>query len=289
MTIQAAVQSAPPLVHGLQSMMRGIKLAQVTFAPTVAQAALKQLVGGAAATREAMPDQLALDHDSLVQVAALFAVRRNEVTVGYRTMFLLYDVKGPTFVGTDYGEASDVDARYRGTDILAMPIVGASELVDPTPGGGPIDHWGPTLALAYDRCSELLAKAPGTSMPPSGSVPFVTMPTALPVLGLGAIAIIVAGVAVMAIGAVAVYRYLDPQARLQIASVEAAGAAYRARLDVAKTTGQLPPPSPIEEANAEAVKTSAREASKPDWLAAGGIVGGVAVGAVLASAIGARR
>lgn len=254
---------------------RGIRFARVEWNPLAALAAMTAIA------ERPGPEQVlglsTIDHNVAVQIVSLFSVQRNNVLLQRAGTMAKY--KAGRFFGTEtiYNapDAADRADNLRKEGFEVMPIVGLEPLHDLTPGKGPIERWGPTLALALDRCSVIIAKSPRAGV--EGGAPIV------PVVEPITIAIIVGGVAVTVIAGVAVFRALDPDARIQLAQVQAATKAYIARLEVFKQTGKMPPVSAIEKSNAEAVVTRAREMGKSDWLIAGAAVGGTVAGAAAAS------
>ncbi len=194
--------------------------------------------------------------------------------------------------------------QYRGTRIVNassdwseeetyLPIVGESPLpsaiglfggthwTSATYADRPLPGWPRLLCLATDRLLTQIAQAEqGGEVPEGyGAEPILGgyQPAALPI---GAIAVIVGGAAVAVIGGLAVWRYLDPDVRIRAAAIDASLRSYQARLATAQVTGIMPDASPIEIANAAAVKAAADEQQQRYWLigAAGvlGIAGGAA-------------
>lgn len=219
-----------------------------------------------------------LDQGDATQLATDLSVIRHTATLEEIGCWAIFDAAG-AFRGKRY-------ERLRMPDVpegwQALPIVGDERLPSTTPlaGEGLPKDWGRQLALAIDRTIEQIAKAKTAAGAPAG-FGSLTVPIASPAL----VAIIVGGAALAVIGTVAAWRYLDPGLRTRIAEVRAAAKSYQDRLRVKNETGTMPPPSPIETSNADAVATAAGEREKSDWLWGAAAVGGITGGSLLTAVI----
>lgn len=247
--------------------------------------AVASVVQGYAAA--GMPDKgPGVTQGDAVQLATHLAVLRNAVTYRRRGPAARYVVAGGEYQGTVFaskrGSEIDLVAEHVKAQQAVYPIVGDERLYDPWPGSGPKgkpNGWGPLLALALDNATRRLATAERADAPPPG---YGAIAVLLPPLAIG---IIVGGVAVTVIGAVAAWRYLDPDARKAIAITDAASKAYSERLAQAEVTGIMPPASPIEEQALPAITDLAATEAKRDWIIGGAIVGGIVVTAIGGAAV----
>lgn len=176
---------------------------------------------------------------------------------------------GATFQGIrPVGTEERREIIKKGGAVLA--VVGNGELVLPTEEKAPLgEDWARSLALACDHAIGVvkdLKQGPQAPVRPMEAAPIV----------LPAVGIVVVGAAVSVIGAVSAWRYFDPDARAKVAAITEAAAGYKMRLEVLKNTGTMPPPSGVEEANAELVKKMAGEERTSGWVWAGAVAGGVA-------------
>lgn len=206
-----------------------------------------------------------------VQLATGLSVLRSIVSQPYGAgLFATYDQKG-RFLGERFADSAQLQAWYE-KGITPTAVVGDNALSPNPAGEGVPADWSRQLALACDQCNHMVAKA---RTGPNIGGPIV----ASPVLALPAMTVIVTGAAVAVIGATAAWRYLDGEARAQIAAVEKAAEAYQARLEVYQSTGAMPPASEMETAAAGVVKTLSDKRRANRWYWAGAAVagGGVAI------------
>lgn len=248
-------------------------------------AAVAAAVAGWTAAGEALgPGLVQEDANAL---AAELAIRRNAVTLGLRGRVALLDKEGhyqrEGFASvTRRGELALIyGAATKGEQFF--PIVGDEPLVKRSSGGAPLpDDWNRRLALAIDRSLHLLKNSKQAAAVPAGFGSIsrnVSFPLPVP-----AIYVILAGVAATVVATVAVYRYLDPTARIAIAATDAASKAYAGRLATADVTGIMPPPSPVELANEKMISDLAKQAAGEGWKWAGiGVGGTIAAGLGLAA------
>lgn len=200
------------------------------------------------------------------QLAATFAYSRDWCMWGGATHAAVFHK------GAYVGEEPPPNVSPAELDIV--PVVGDAPYNYIAPGGkGLPENWGLLLGVACDYVLGKVRTAKRSSEIPLGWSMMV--PTAL---GGGIVAIIVGGAAVAIVGAVAAYRYLDPDARAAMATVATAAQLYQARLEVLKKTGKLPDPSPIETSQAEAIKKLAGKGSANGWMLGGAVLGGLAGG-----------
>lgn len=149
-----------------------------------------------------------------------------------------------------------------------LPVLGGTDVL-------PQDHDRRMLVLALDGAIRLIRDAPQ-----GGDTPYNTTPSMLPLLAVPPVAVIVAGAAAAIAAAAVIWRFLDPEARANIAAVAQAGQDYALRLAQAKVTGTLPPPSEMEKGAATAIETLAKGSSSSRWGWAAAGLGGFAAGGV---------
>jgi hypothetical protein len=249
-------------------MPQSWRYARIDYNPAAAELVAATITGWAAMSGvERGPG---LRQDDAAQLAADLAVTRGIIaTAGdpEQTRYAVYD-SGGTFLRVQTPQGPELENGE-----TAIPIAGDY----PFPPAGfkrpydraldPNENWARDLVLAIDRCLRDLKRTEQAGSIPAGygiEIPPDVQLGAVPPLS---IAIIVGGAAVAVIGTVATWRFLNPELRVQVASVRAAAKAYQARLAVLQTTGTMPGASPIEVANAAAV----REASKDQSLWYAGI------------------
>lgn len=223
----------------------------------------------AVAVKLAVADKLSigkgpgLSQDEATQVVADLAWARDVVMYGRPARVAAF--KDGRLVSSDY---------YRAEADENVPMVGDApkrQIVPPSPGLP--DDWGITLSNACDRVLGMVAAAETSSQIPIGySLP---IPAAFPVVA----GLIVGGLAVTVIGAVAAWRYLDPQARTSLALVEASSTAYRSRIASFAETGKMPPASELEQNTAAMVKELAEKGRSAGFLS-GALVAGGALAAI---------
>jgi len=267
-------------------MPQAWRFAQTQYDPATAGMVAAKLAGWAALGGLGPQRGPGLTQNEAVQFALFLAVMRSTIaTRGEFYRVAVYNRRGQ-FEGVE----KLVTIPTTSTDRFYTPIVGD----EPVPPHGlryreawgalnPDPRWGKQLVLAIDRLLTQIAQAErggevpaGYEFPPPGETP--VWPAAFPIAG---IALIVAGSAVAIIGTAAAWRYLDPDVRVRAAEVAAAARSYQVRLENARATGVMQPPSPLELANAAAVKQAA---SEQEWRYAAygaGAVVGIGGGAAL--------
>lgn len=182
---------------------------------------------------------------------------------------------------TAYGRrgVADLVAQIERRGNAAMPVVGDAPFVAPPEAvraSDPAKRWGQKLALALDEVMMRIGKAElGPNIPLGGQ-----QVADLVALQLALIAVIVAGAALSVIGSVAAWRYLDPEFRRDALLVREAAENYAQRLDIFERTGDMPPPSDVENQAVRSVETMAAAREKTDWLTGGLVAGGITVGFV---------
>lgn len=264
------------------------------------QYAQVDMVSGVAETVAAMMGSLSgapiegpgLTQDDVTQLVARWAWRRDRIMRGAadNVKVALYSEQPHLGAGAEQiaettyafrgvweGSTKDLNTKMgKDPTLRAHLIVGDGPIVSPYPGGkGLPDNWAALLGRALDNTTELINKAKKGGTVPAGYASFTQTVVAPLIVG-----IIVGGVAVTVIGTAAVWRYFDPDVRKQVAMLHAASAAFDARVQVAKQTGTLPPPSEIELGAKELVGNAAGEETKRSLLIAGGIAGGLTLGAI---------
>ena len=229
-----------------------------------------------------------LDQGDATQFAAHMAYLRHVCAFGDRWDRMAW-YQGGEFAGVRMiGEATP---RTRGGSLLGYPILGEEPFATPQFGSSGLgDDWNRQLALACDTVLRRLAKAEtADSIAPGWGGEFPGGAEPIPGgIGVGGIAIIVAGAAATIVGTAVAWRYFSPEARIEAASIAAAARAYEARLRAQVQSGVELPPSPIEQAQAERVRSAAREASTNKYTLAGVGLVGLGGGLALASFIRSR-
>lgn len=229
-----------------------------------------------------------LTQEDAVQLASLWAWRRDRFMRGASwevKVSLSGKMKGSktdAFHGVWQGSAAELAKLLTANpELRATLMVGDGPLSSPYPGGGKLgDDWGITLARALDRQTVKIAKARQGGVIPTGYASWTKSVAAPAVVG-----IIVGGAALAVVGSVAVWRYFDPELRKATAVLNAASSAYDARVQVAKQTGKMPPPSLIEEQTQGMISDLSREERNRSLLIGLGIAGGLVGGAVAIAAI----
>ncbi len=253
------------------------RYARVAMVPT-AGATIAASVQAWSVAGSAIP-QAGLSQEDSIQAATDLAILRHTALFGDVGHFAFYDARG-AFMGDAWGRGSEMTMPEGASSAVA--IVGDEPIRTNMPDAngelGP--GWNAELALAIDRVLKGLKGASQGASIPEG---FGTI--GLPVLAPALVAIIVGGAAVGIIGSVAAWRYLDPQLRAQLAAVRAAASAYQLRVETWKATGTMPGPSPIELANADAVRATGAQGSSDAWIIAGAAVGGLVLGGLGLSAL----
>lgn len=253
--------------------LNALRYARVQMRVGAAQLLAVQLTAGGAVTP--VGSGPGVRQDDAVQLVTDLAVARSVVTWGTFTESWVY--KGGKFLGRG------TPGRTVAAGEESIPVVGVEPLAQRVPPGkGAPDDWGITIALACERAIDAIADSQRSAELPLGYSAF-GVPAALP---LPLAAVIVGGVAASVVGAVAAWRYLDPEARHQLAAIEAASVAYRTRIAAWRETGTMPEVTAIEQTTAEAVTKLASKTRTSGWLIGAGVAGGVALGAGAAAWVG---
>lgn len=224
-----------------------------------------------------------LSQADAVQCATQLAVLRSGVTNGGRGPIAVFDAQGRFLrmveVIADRRGLADELVR-RGERVVFVVGKQGTPLIHADPGQGVPKNWGLVLALALDRQCRVIADA---EMGPNVPIGFADLrETFFP--GVPAI-LLVAGAALSVIGAVAAWRYLDPDARREMLEVREAARHYSERLHIFEQTGRMPAPSDIEKATAGRAERAASEEKGGDWGVGVAIGGGFAAGTLLAGAL----
>lgn len=273
-------------------MPQAWKYARVIYSPAVADTVAAKMAGWAAMGGLGPERGPGVTQDEAVQLVTNLSVLRHSAAMGVNAgRFAVYGLSGD-FRGVQLNpKAETLDAEYQ----TAVPIVGD----EPPPPAGlsspydpnldPVANWPRKLVLAIDRvCTQIAKSEKGGSIPqgygfdplPPGVGGEGTL-AAWPAIGI--VAVIVGGAAIATIGGVAVWRYLDADVRTRTAEISAAGTAYQARLQVYQASGTMPPPGPLETANAKAIEEAAKESSDKYWLIGAAALAGIGGGAALIS------
>lgn len=272
-----------------------IMWARVSYTPVAAQAALAAL----ALSPEAHGPGLSAG--DAVQVAAYLATLRdvvatfNPMTGGPGAQILEYDKsnKQVCIYNVNAQQAVDVEDHITSKGNRGVLLVGDAEFygwsTQPATRAdgiqvGPVDAWGKKLALALDQVLEKIGSAEQGPNIPVGMAQAVN--AAIP---LAALAVVVTGAALAIIGAVAAWRYLDPDFRRDALAIKTAAENYAQRLNIMTTTGQMPPPSENEKSAAQAVESYAKERSTTDWLWGAGIFVGLIGGTLISVKIAGSK
>lgn len=229
-----------------------------------------------------------LDQGDATQVAAHVAYLRHLCAFGDGWDRMAWYQDGRFYGVRTVGSAAPVD-RLR--TARGYPVIGEEPFRKPPFGSSSLgDDWPHQLAMACDTVLRRLTKAETADAVPrgwGGEFPGGAEP--IPGgIGLGGIAIIVAGAAVGVIGTAAAWRYLAPEARIEIASIAAAARAYETRLQLQIQSGVELPPGPIETAQAERVRRAASTAQSHMYTIGAAVVGGLGGGMALAAVIRSR-
>jgi hypothetical protein len=189
-----------------------------------------------------------------------------------------------------YAWGTPVRGGLAGTRVW-VPIVGQEPFRrSKFPESGMGADWPKMLALACENVLKKLADAEtGNAAEPGWGSEFPGGAEVVPGgIGLAGIAIIVAGAAVGVIGTAAAWRYLDPETRIETASIAAASRAYEVRLRAQMQSGRELPPSPIEQAQADRVRQAAGKSETNHYLWGGAALAGLGGGLSLASMLRSR-
>lgn len=274
--------------------MRAWRMARVTYIPSHADLLVARVVGWAT-----MGDPVSrgpgLDQGDAVQFCTHLAYLRSAAACGIepyqQAWYKLPETAGKaTFLGVrtglqhpPYGVAGRLGS---------VPIYGQEPISKPAYGSGQMgEQWPRDVALACDTVIRTVARAEqGPEVVPGWGGEFPGGAEPIPGgIGVGAISVIVAGAAVAVVGSFAAWRYFSPEVRMQAASVAVAARAYETRLRAMITNGVELPPSPIELASAEAVRSAAKESRDSNLMVGAGVVAGVGVTATLLSYIRGRQ
>jgi len=253
------------------------KIARVEYSIAQAGSAIGLLAGVGA---ERGPG---LDQADAIQVATHLALLRHGVLGADLAKVAVYEqAAAPAWNTFTMGRFLGTFAPGQGPkNAYRIPIVGTERLwTRPAGPGLPVD-WSRVLALAIDEVLARIAKAESGASQPSGE----RSTADLQVLPLGILTVIVGGAAAVIIGATALWRYLDPALRADIAAIEQAGSDYKKRLHLLKTTGVLPAPSENEKSLADRVEARSKTQIPGRWVLGGSIAGGVLAGILLSAAL----
>lgn len=262
------------------------KVARVEYSAAQASAAIALLAGAGPELRGP-----GLDQADAIQVGTHLALLRHEILGGGRAKVAVYRARIPS--GRTFSVAGDPMGEFLGTfypgqgpreGVYRIPIVGSEPLFTRPAGPGLPEDWSRRLALAIDEILARIAKADEGASQPSGA----RSTGDLSLLPFAIVAVIVGGTAAVIVGSVALWRYLDPDLRADIAAIEAAASNYAARLRVLKDTGVLSPPSPAEIASAARVEARAAEQAPGRWALGAAVAAGILGGFALFVALGGR-
>lgn len=278
--------------------MRAFRMARVYYLPAHADLLVARVTSWAA-----MGDPVergpGLDQGDAVQFVAHMAYLQHTAQFGTTATghFAWYSTTSGQFWGVyPAGKAPKraqlASQRGIADAAVAVPMWGEEPFRKPAYGSGQMgESWPRDLALACNTVIRKVAKAeqgpavvPGWGGEyPGGAVP---IPGAI---GVGGIAVIVAGAAVAVIGSFAAWRYFSPEVRIQAAAVATAARAYETRLRAMISNGVELPPSPIELFQAEAVRSAAKESQSKALLVGAGTCAGIGIGATLLGYIRSRQ
>lgn len=276
--------------------MRAWRMARVTYLPSHADFLVARVIGWAS-----MGDPVSrgpgLDQGDAVQFVTHMAYLRSAAACGIEPyQRACYLSPGGAFLGVRTAGQPPPRSRYlppRGSDRLVMlPVYGQEPITRPAYGSGQMgEQWPADLALACDTVIRRVAKAEqGPEVVPGWGGEFPGGAEPIPGgIGVGAISVIVAGAAVAVVGSFAAWRYFSPDVRIEAATVAAAARAYETRLRAMVTNGVELPPSPIELASAERVRTAAKQSRDNQMMIGAGVVAGVGATATLLSYIRSRQ
>lgn len=266
--------------------MKAWRMAPVYYLPAHAEMVVARITSWAT-MGDVVVHGPGLDQGDATQFAAHMAYLRHVCAFGKQWDRFAY-YSGGQFAGVR--TTAQPMPRSR-ADMTGYPIVGEEPFIRPPFGSSGLgDDWNRQLALACDTVLRRLAKAetadavvpgwggefPGGAQPIPGGI------------GVGGIAIIVAGAAVGIIGTAAAWRYFAPEARIEAASIAAAARAYEVRLRAQMESGVELPPSPIEQAQAERVRQAASQSQTNNYIVGAAAIGGLGGGMILASLLRSR-
>ena len=253
--------------------------AKVDLVPGVAEVIATAMGGLAGASVEGP----GLTQEDAVQLVSRWAWYRDRIMrgahIGTNLKAALY-YKGK-FQRVWEGEMKDLAAKLADGTFTARLIVGDGPITSPIHGGEGLGaDWAAQIAKAIDCTTRKIKDAKQ-----GGDIPVGFSSFTKPIVAPAVVAIIVGGVAVSVIGGVAVWRYLDPELRKHVATVQGAAQAFDARIQAYKQTGQMPPPSAIELGAKKAIEEAAgNEKSHSMWVGLG-IATGITAGAVGVAAL----
>ena len=161
--------------------------------------------------------------------------------------------------------------REKRTKLPALPIFGNAPANVHWKVSDSDVAWARQISAAYDTLARELKDQPIGDVPTGAEARLTLGP-------LPAMVMLVTGVAAAVIASAAAWRAFDPDYRRRSLEIVSAGEAYNARLNTLVTTGVMPPPSPIETANAAAVEKAASESTSRGWMIAGAAGAGFAIG-----------
>jgi hypothetical protein len=206
-----------------------------------------------------------LSQPDVVQLVTDLAWLRDSVTA--RRRVAIYDADSK-FLGV-----VRVGQKIPKSAVKQLPILGEGPLWNLPPGPGLPKRWGAELALAIDQVTRRIGELP------QGPEPVASEATVKPANVL-VMAVIVAGIAATVIGAVAPWRYFDPDLAKLTVGVRQAASDFAQRLKQQASSGTLPDPSPTELAVADMIKNAAGKEKGKGWAWGAGIGGGL-VGATV--------
>lgn len=241
--------------------------------------------------KRASPAQAGLAQPDAVQVVAALAALRDLVAAPFYQKAIEFDPRSgtPRFVETHEAWGVDAAAELR-QDVAErgnrlVQVVGEAPWSPHREADDPLPQWGQKLGLALETVMLRMAKQKIGPAIPLASEPawFLGIPP------VAMVAVIVAGTALAVIGAIAAWRYFDPDFRTAALMVRQAADDYAQRLEVYKGGQPMPPPSQIELEAASTVEKMAAERSGTSWAWGLGIAGGLTALAVGASALANRE
>lgn len=265
--------------------MRAWRMARVTYIPSHADWLVSRVVGWAS-----MGDPIArgpgLDQGDAVQFVTHMAYLQSACASGIEPYQQAWYRSDGSFAGVrSLGQKRPENAT------IHVPIYGEEPLRRPQYGSGQMGvNWPRDLALACGTVIRKVVRAErGPEVVPGWGGEYPGGASPIPGgIGVGALAVIVAGAAVAVVGTMAAWRYFAPEVRIQSAYVATAARAYETRLRAMVTNGVELPPSPIELAAAQPVREAARESWDSKLLVGAGVVAGVGATATLLSYIRSR-
>ena len=243
------------------------------------------------ALKHAPPEGAGLAQADAVQVVAALAALRDLVAAPFYQKAIEFDPRPsvPRFVeiheawGLEAAAALRQAVADRGNRLVQ--VVGEAPWAPHLAPDDPLPRWGQKLGLALETVQLRMAK-----QKTGPAIPFSAEPAwFLGIPPVAMVAVIVAGTALAVIGAIAAWRYFDPDFRTAALMVRQAADDYAQRLEVYKQGQPMPPPSQIELDAAPTIQKMAAERSGTGWAWGLGIAGGLTALAVGASALANRE